>query len=870
MKPKRDFSNRLFSFFILFCIIWNTRLYAQQTQVMYPYQNPDFSAEQRAEDLVSRLTLEEKISLMKDNSPAISRLGIKPYGWWNEALHGVAREGIATVFPQCIGMAASFNDDLLYEVFSAISDEARVKNRIFNQKGENARYNGLTMWAPNINIFRDPRWGRGQETYGEDPYLTARMGTSVVKGLQGPENAKYNKLHACAKHFAVHSGPEYSRHRFNAENIDHRDLWETYLPAFKALVVDAKVKEVMCAYNRFEGEPCCGSNRLLHQILRDEWQFDGIIVSDCNAISDFYGANKHNVYANAKEASAAAVKAGTDLECGGNYSNLFQAVKDDLIDKKNIDISLKRVLKARFELGLMEKTYPWYIADSVVDCQKHRQLALQMARESIVLLQNNNILPLNKKTKIAVLGPNANDAVMQWGNYHGIASQTSTLLSALRERLPDSQIIYDPVCGLTNDITYHSLFNQCKINGQKGFQAIYFKEINGQKETIATNQLTTPFLFNEEGATNFGLDISLHNIIATYRTQFLPTKSGQAVIQLRTNGNITFSVNGMIVSEKSNVKSRTNIYEFSYEKGKVYDLELNFTQTKSEPSIGFDLLEKQTFNFDQLLNKIQGTDIVLFAGGISPSLEGEQKSIEIPGFKGGDRTNIELPAIQREILAKLKKAGKKIIYINFSGSAISLEPETKSCEAILQAWYPGEEGGNAIADILLGDYNPSGHLPITIYKNIAQLPEYENYSMKGRTYRYMKNKPLYPFGYGLSYTNFSYGNAKTNTTILKKENNLTLSIPLTNIGNRDGEEVVQIYLSRPEDENGPIKTLREFKRVKVAKGESKTISINLHYNSFEWFDPETNTMRPLSGNYKILYGGSSQDEALKSLDVYLE
>lgn len=388
-----------------------------------PYQNPDLTPEQRATDLLQRLTVEEKISLMQNNSPGIPRLGIRPYEWWNEALHGVARAGLATVFPQTIGMAASFNDSLVQKVFTAVSDEARAKNRAFNDQGQYKRYQGLTMWTPNVNIFRDPRWGRGQETYGEDPYLTSRMGVAVVKGLQGPDSARYDKLHACAKHFAVHSGPEWNRHSFNAENIAPRDLWETYLPAFKTLVQEADVKEVMCAYNRFEGDPCCGSNRLLTQILRDEWGFNGIVVSDCGAISDFWGAKKHNTHPDAAHASADAVLSGTDLECGSNYRKLTDAVKAGIISEEQIDISVKRLLKARFELGEMEESHPWALPYSIVDCPEHRHLALQIAHETMTLLQNKeNILPLDKHAKVAVIGPNANDSVMQWGNYNGTPS----------------------------------------------------------------------------------------------------------------------------------------------------------------------------------------------------------------------------------------------------------------------------------------------------------------------------------------------------------------------------------------------------------------------------------------------------------------
>ena len=525
-----------------------------------PYQNPDLTPEQRATDLLQRLTVEEKISLMQNNSPGIPRLGIRPYEWWNEALHGVARAGLATVFPQTIGMAASFNDSLVQKVFTAVSDEARAKNRAFNDQGQYKRYQGLTMWTPNVNIFRDPRWGRGQETYGEDPYLTSRMGVAVVKGLQGPDSARYDKLHACAKHFAVHSGPEWNRHSFNAENIAPRDLWETYLPAFKTLVQEADVKEVMCAYNRFEGDPCCGSNRLLTQILRDEWGFNGIVVSDCGAISDFWGAKKHNTHPDAAHASADAVLSGTDLECGSNYRKLTDAVKAGIISEEQIDISVKRLLKARFELGEMEESHPWALPYSIVDCPEHRHLALQIAHETMTLLQNKeNILPLDKHAKVAVIGPNANDSVMQWGNYNGTPSHTSTLLSALRSKLPAAQLIYEPVCGLTDDITFNSLFNQCSYHAKPGFTATYWNNPDFKGAADATVQLSTPFRFTTLGATAFAPGIELTGFTGRYQTIFRPKKSGNAIFRFQTNGDIRVNINGEEVIKTGNIKNPENL-----------------------------------------------------------------------------------------------------------------------------------------------------------------------------------------------------------------------------------------------------------------------------------------------------------------------
>lgn len=837
-----------------------------------PYQNPNLTPEQRATDLLQRLTLEEKASLMQNASPAIPRLGIKPYEWWNEALHGVARAGLATVFPQTIGMAASFNDSLLYKVFNAVSDEARAKNRAFNDREQYKRYQGLTMWTPNVNIFRDPRWGRGQETYGEDPYLASRMGVAVVKGLQGPDTARYDKLHACAKHFAVHSGPEWNRHSFNAENIAPRDLWETYLPAFKVLVQEADVKEVMCAYNRFEGDPCCGSNRLLTQILRNDWGFKGIIVSDCGAISDFFGKKKHNTHPDAPHASADAVLNGTDLECGGNYRTLPEAVKAGLISEEQINTSVKRLLKARFELGEMETdNHPWALPYSVVDCPEHRQLALQMARETMTLLQNkDNLLPLNKKIKVAVIGPNANDSVMQWGNYNGVPSKTATLLSAIQAKLPASQIYYEQVCGLTDDITLSSLFNQCSDDGKPGFSASYWNNQEFKGTPDATAQLSTPFRFTTLGATAFAPGIELTGFASRYHTVFRPVKSGSAIFRVQTNGNIKASVNGEEVLDQTNIKNPENLYTLQVEAGQSYDIDLQFTQIKDGAYFNFDLVEETPLNLNATLARVKDADVIIFAGGISPLLEGEEMKVSAPGFRGGDRTDIELPAVQRNVLAALKKAGKKIVFVNFSGSAMALAPEAGNCDAILQAWYPGQAGGTAVADVLFGDYNPAGRLPITFYKHTEQLPDFEDYSMQGRTYRYMKETPLFPFGYGLSYTTFSYGKAQADKKLLSKGDKLNLSIPVKNTGKRNGEEIVQVYIRRPTDKEGPAKTLRAFKRVEIAKGETENVMIELPYSAFEWFDTATNTMHPLSGMYEILYGSSSKAEDLHSLQVRIQ
>ena len=832
-----------------------------------PYQDTSLTAEQRAEDLLPRLTLEEKVALMQNASPAIPRLGIKEYDWWNEALHGVGRAGLATVFPQAIGMGASFNDSLLYEVFDAVSDEARVKSRIFSENGVLKRYQGLTFWTPNVNIFRDPRWGRGQETYGEDPYLTGQLGMAVVRGLQGPEDSKYDKLHACAKHFAVHSGPEWNRHSFDAENIAPRDLWETYLPAFKDLVQKADVKEVMCAYNRFEGEPCCGSNRLLMQILRDEWGYKGNVVSDCGAISDFYRPETHGTHPDKEHASAGAVLSGTDLECGGEYGSLADAVKAGLIDEKLIDVSLKRLLTARFELGEMDEQPAWAeIPASTLNSKEHQDLALRMARESLVLLQNkNNILPLNTGLKVAVMGPNANDSVMQWGNYNGIPGHTVTLLEAVRSKLPEGQVMYEPGCDRTSREALQSLFSECSINGKPGFLAEYWNNRTREGEVVATDQISTPFHFATTGATTFASGVEITDFSARYESVFRPSQSGDVAFRFQLDGEVTLMVDGEQVAQKVYVKNPTNLYTLQAKAGKEYHIEILFKQRNERATLDFDLGKQVEINLNLAVEKVKDADVVLFAGGISPSLEGEEMPVEVSGFKGGDRTDIELPAVQRDLLRTLKKAGKKVVFINYSGSAIGLVPESNTCEAILQAWYPGQAGGTAIVDVLFGDYNPAGRLPVTFYKDAGQLPDFEDYSMKGRTYRYMQQQPLYPFGYGLSYTTFIYGEANLGKNTIGKGETAMLTVPVSNVGQRDGDEVVQVYLRSPADKDGPRYTLRAFKRVHIPAGQTKSVTIPLTHESFEWFDEATNTMHPVAGTYELLYGGSSDKNKLKAI-----
>ncbi len=834
------------------------------------YRNTSLSPAERAEALVKQLTLEEKVALMMDVSSPVERLGIKPYNWWNEALHGVARAGLATVFPQPIAMAASFDTAAVYTVFSAVSDEARAKHAYYSSQGSYDRYQGLTMWTPTINIYRDPRWGRGIETYGEDPYLTGRMGVMAVKGLQDSGDEKYDKIHACAKHFAVHSGPEWNRHSFDAENIHPRDLYETYLPAFEALVKEAKVKEVMCAYNRFEGEPCCGSNRLLTQILRKDWGFDGIVVADCGAVADFYKDNGHRTHADAAAASSDAVVQGTDLDCGTSYKALLKGVEQGLIAEKDIDVSVTRLLKARFALGEMDdrEDVSWTkMPFSTVASAKHDSLALEMARKVMTLLHNrNNFLPLERGGKtIAVMGPNANDSVMQWGNYHGMPLRTVTILDGIRAAMgPGDSLIYEQGCGLTERSLLRSVFSQCRTAEGVGFNARYWNNLQREGAPATSVHVPTPFRFCTSGATVFAPGVNLTDFSVTYNSVFTPLQSGEVVFELYAYGSGRIRVNGEEVKTFANRHGgRKTTYAMKAVAGQQYAIEIDFEYVRSDAQLNFDLGFKENINIQRSVDKVRHADVVIFAGGISPSLEGEEMGVELPGFRKGDRTDIQLPQVQRELIAALHRAGKKIVMVNCSGSPLALIPEIQRCEAILQAWYPGQQGGTAVAETLFGDYNPAGRLPVTFYKGVSQLPDFENYDMKGRTYRHMQDEPLYPFGYGLSYTTFNYGEVTADKQEITAGQSLKLTVPVTNTGKMNGDEVVQVYLRKQGDVQGPLKTLRAFKRVHIPSGETVQVGFELTPKELAWWDEAAGAVKLSAGAYELMVGGSSKNSDLQ-------
>ncbi len=835
-------------------------------QALLPFQDPALSADERADDLIRRLSIEEKASLMMHQSKEIKRLGVPAFQWWNEALHGVGRNGVATVFPITMGMAASWDEALLYNVFNAVSDEGRAKAQAAKNSGRVRQYQGLSFWTPNINIFRDPRWGRGQETYGEDPYLTSRMGVAVVKGLQGPDDAKYRKTLACAKHFAVHSGPEWNRHSFNVEDLPERDLWETYIPAFKALVQEANVEEVMCAYQRIDGDPCCGNNRYLRQILRNDLGFKGLVTSDCWAINDFFNKGAHEVVSDEESAVAMSLRAGTDVECGSVYTNLPEAFASGKITEEEINESLKRLIVARIKLGDfdVDGIVEWTkIPESVIACDEHRNLALKMAQESIVLLQNkNSILPLSKSGQsIAVLGPNANDSTMLWGNYNGFPKHTVTILDGIKSKA--SNVTYIPGCGHTDNTVRESRFGAIvSPEGTKGLKATYYNNEDLSGEAAAVQYYTTPIRLNNGGATAFAPGVNLQHFSARYEGKLTCKQDEEITFTVRADDAVRVICNGDTLINRwdfDETGTRNRTAKLPVKAGDELNIQVDYVQQINVAMLQFDVTSSATTSTEEILAKASQADIVVYVGGISPRLEGEEMRVDAEGFKGGDRTSIELPKVQREMLKALHTKGKKIVYVNCSGSAIALEPETESCDAIIQAWYGGEKGGEALADVLFGDYNPSGKLPVTFYRNTDQLPDFLDYTMKGRTYRFFEDKPLFAFGEGLSYTTFNIGKA----TYKKGE----VKVSVTNTGDRDGDEVVQVYIRRIGDTDGPKKTLRAYKRLSLKAGETISAAIPLPRESFEWWDNSTNTMRILPGTYELMIGNSSDAKAFTTVKI---
>jgi beta-glucosidase len=875
---------------ILFSLIALVSVMAS-AQVKYPFQNPSLSNKERVENLLSLLTPDEKVGLMMNKSQSVDRLDIPSYNWWSEACHGV-RQGGYTVYPQPIGMAAAFNAQLVYDVFSQVSDEARANwNRtnhndpkLFNVPQGVTYYPGnpeLTFWCPNVNIFRDPRWGRGQETCGEDPYMNAVLGVQTVLGMQG-NNDRYFKTHACAKHYAVHSGPEPLRHSMNVEPTN-RDLWETYLPAFKALVKKANVREVMCAYQRFEGKPCCTSDRLLIDILRNKWGYDAIVLTDCDAINNFYNKGQHETHKDPLSASVDAVLNGTDLECGKVFMSLAEGLKKGLIKESDLDKHLRYTLMGRFELGMFDpaEMLPWAnIPASNISSEEHDALATQAARESMVLLENKAILqgseskavlPLSKSIKtLAVIGPNADDVELLNGNYGGTPTDEHkhSLLSGIKAALPNTKIIYEKACELNDEFqTIHHLQD---FNEGKGVKVEFFnnRELVGEPaRTDYYNDLN----FSTFGAWGFAQGVSRDSLSVRISGQYVSTFTGEMKYTLTTDNGYVLKVNGEVVEEGKpggrrgfGFGRRVEYKSFPVEQGKTYDVCIEYKHGNGQfAMLRGDICERKLVDFTDLANEVKQADAIIIIGGISARMEGE----------GGDKADIELPKVQQMLVKAMHTTGRPVVFVNCSGSAIAFGSVEGQYDALLQAWYPGQGGAKALAEVLFGDYNPGGKLPVTFYRSNDDLPDFLDYSMKNRTYRYFTGVPQYAFGYGLSYTTFSVGKAKT--SINKKaakagKPNCVVTVPVTNTGQREGTETVQVYVKRLDDADAPIKALKGFQKLTLKPGETKTAVIDLDSEAFEYYDESIDELAVKSGRYEIFYGTSSQDKDLQIFDFIVK
>ena len=861
---------------VLMALTMNT--VSVKAQFKYPWQNPDLPRAERVENLLGMLTPEEKVGLMMNKSVSIDRLGIPSYNWWSEACHGV-RQGGYTVYPQPIGMAATFNAQLVYDVFSQVSDEARANwNRtdhndpkLFNVPQGVTYYPGnpeLTFWCPNVNIFRDPRWGRGQETCGEDPYMNAVLGVQTVLGMQGNDD-KYFKTHACAKHYAVHSGPEPLRHSMNVEPTN-RDLWETYLPAFKALVKKGNVREVMCAYQRFEGKPCCTSDRLLIDILRNKWGYDAIVLTDCDAINNFYNKGQHETHKDGLSASVDAVLNGTDLECGKVFMSLAEGLKKGLITEVELDKHLRYTLMGRFELGMFDPVdmIPWSkIPASVISSEKHDELATQAARESMVLLENKgNVLPLSKSIKtIAVVGPNADDLELLNGNYGGTPTDNHkhSLLQGIKNAVPDAMIIYQKACELNDE--YTTVHHLQDFNGGKGALVEFYnnKELSGNPaKTEYHNELN----FSTFGAWGFAQGVNRDTLSVRVSGQYKASFTGEMKYTLTTDNGYVLKVNGEVVEDAKpggrrgfgfGFGRRVEYKSFPVVEGLTYDIVIEYKHGNGQfAMLRGDICERKLVDFTDLANKVKMADAIVIIGGISARMEGE----------GGDKQTIELPKVQQMLVKAMHKTGRPVIFVNCSGSAIAFGSVEEQYDALLQAWYPGQGGAKALAEVLFGDYNPGGKLPVTFYRSNDDLPDFMDYSMKNRTYRYFTGQPQYAFGYGLSYTTFSVGQGKLSAKSMKKNGQVTITVPVTNTGNRKGTETVQVYVKRLGDAGAPIKALKGFQKLTLKAGETQQAEITLDGEAFEYYEEKIDELAVKSGKYQILYGTSSRSEDLQSFD----
>jgi len=850
-------------------------------QQKYPWQNPQLPTAERVENLISMLTPEEKVGLMMNKSISVDRLGIPSYNWWSEACHGV-RQGGYTVFPQPIGMAAAFSEKLVYDVFSAVSDEARANwNRtdhndpkLYNVPMGVTYYPGnpeLTFWCPNVNIFRDPRWGRGQETCGEDPYMNAVLGVQTVLGMQG-NDSHYYKTHACAKHYAVHSGPEPLRHSMNVDPTN-RDLWETYLPAFKALVKKANVREVMCAYQRFEGKPCCTSDRLLIDILRNKWGYDAIVLTDCDAINNFFNRGQHETHKDGLSASVDAVLNGTDLECGKVFMSLTEGLKKGLITESDLDKHLRYTLTGRFELGMFDPAdmLPWAkLGPEVISSESFDALATQAARESMVLLENKGILPLSKNLKkLAVIGPNIDDVELLNGNYGGTPTEAHqhSLLEGIRNAFP-GEIISQKACELNDE--YNTIHHLQDFNDGKGVLVEFWNSeqspFEGETPAPVKSGYYNELNFSTFGAWGFAEGVSNDNICVRISGKYTATFTGEMKYTLTSDNGYVLKVNGEVVEENKGggrrgfgfgFGRRVEYKSFPVEAGKDYDVVIEYRRGKGQfAMLRGDICERKLVDFTELANEVKAADAIIIIGGISARMEGE----------GGDKQTIELPKVQQMLVKAMHATGRPVIFVNCSGSAIAFGSVEGEYDALLQAWYPGQGGAKALAEVIFGDFNPGGKLPVTFYRSNDDLPDFLDYSMKNRTYRYFEGQPQYAFGYGLSYTTFALGKGKLSKKSMKADGKVTLTVGVTNTGKCEGTETVQVYVKALDDPGAPIKALKGFQKLDLNAGETKTATITLDGEAFEYYNEAIDELSVKPGRYQILYGTSSRDEDLQSLD----
>ena len=842
----------------------------------YPFQNPKLSVDERVENLISLLTPEEKVGLMMNKSISVDRLGIPSYNWWSEACHGVRQDGY-TVYPQPIGMAAAFNPEQMYDVFSTVSDEARANwnrsdHNIFNVPMGVTYYPGnpeLTFWCPNVNIFRDPRWGRGQETCGEDPYLTGVLGLMTVKGMQGNDD-KYFKTHACAKHYAVHSGPEPLRHTYNA-SVSMRDLWETYLPAFKKLVIEGDVQEVMCAYNRYEGVPCCASDRLLIDILRNKWNYDAIILTDCDAINNFYTRGQHETHPDPLSATVDAVLNGTDLECGKVMMNLVEGLEKGLISEADLDKHLRYTLKGRFELGMFDpaEMLPWAdLGEDVISSESNNALAEQAARESMVLLKNNGVLPLSKDIKnLLVVGPNADDVALLNGNYGGTPtdSHKHSLLEGIKNALPEANVLYSKGCELTDE--YNTIYHLGDFNEGQGIKAEFYEnnDLAGEPKVTGNYDAVN---FSTFGAYGFAEGVGTEKLSVRLSGKYVADFDGPLSYYVSSDNGYVLKVNGKVVENaKPGMggmggfgfgRRGGQVYKtFDVKAGQSYDIVIEYKKGNGPfAMLRADFCQRKYADFAEEKAMAENVDAIIVIGGISAQMEGE----------GGDKSTIELSNVQQRLLKAMRATGKPVVFVSCSGSCLAFASVENEYDALLQAWYPGQGGAKALADVLFGDFNPSGKLPVTFYASNDDLPDFLDYSMENRTYKYFRGTPLYAFGYGLSYTTFEYGQPKLSKASMKKDGKVTVSVPVSNTGSVDGAEIVEVYVKALDYPEAPIKSLQGFKKVDIKAGAKATVKIELTGASFEYYDATIDELSTRPGKYQIMVGSSSLDKDLQVLD----